>query len=290
MRRSPARSGPRSSPAQRRASSRPAPSAPTSPARRTRPTAAPITNTAGVTTSNDGSDSAAASVVVQCPDVTVVKTPDGGDVNAGSLATFTIVVSNLGPGIARNVTLTDNLPTGIDWSEDSTSCNITGLVNAEVLSCNFGDMASGATATVHVSGLTDAQDCGNIPNTATVGAANERAAQAGNNSDTGSIDVLCADIRLVKDANPVGPVSAGDPIGWDITVSNVGDGTAIGVHVEDLLPAGVDWVLGAITGDTIGRDLLDHRRRRQRVARLRRREHGPNRQLQGPRLGRDRTD
>ena len=191
-------------------------------------------------------------MVVQCPDVTVAKTPDGGDVNAGSLATFTIVVTNLGPGIARNVTLTDNLPAGIDWSEDSTSCLITGLVGSETLNCNFGDMASGATATVHVSGLTDAQDCGNIPNTATVGAANERAAQAGNNSDTGSIDVLCADIQIVKAANPVGPVSAGDPIGWDITVSNVGDGTATDVHVEDPLPAGVDWVLGAITGDTTG--------------------------------------
>jgi uncharacterized repeat protein (TIGR01451 family) len=211
-----------------------------------------VSNTASVTTSNDGSDAATASVVVQCPDVTVVKTPDGGDVNAGSLATFTIVVSNIGPGIARNVTLTDNLPGGIDWSEDSTSCSITGPVGTEVLSCNFGDMASGGNATVNVSGLTDAQDCGNIPNTATVGSTNERAAQAGNNSDTGSIDVLCADIQLVKDANPVGPVSAGDPIGWDITVSNVGDGTAIDVHVTDSLPAGVDWVLGAISGDTTG--------------------------------------
>ena len=211
-----------------------------------------VNNTAGVTTTNDGTETATASVVVQCPDVTVAKTPDGGDVNAGSLATFTIVVTNLGPGIARNVTLSDALPGGIDWSEDSTSCLITGLVGSETLNCNFGDMASGATATVHVSGLTDAQDCGNIPNTATVGAANERAAQAGNNSDTGSIDVLCADIQIVKAANPVGPVSAGDTIGWDITVSNVGDGTATGVHVEDPLPAGVDWVLGAISGDTTG--------------------------------------
>ena len=211
-----------------------------------------VSNTAGVTTSNDGSDTATASVVVQCPDVTVAKTPDGGDVNAGSLATFTIVVTNLGPGIARNVTLTDTLPAGIDWSEDSASCDITGPVNAEVLSCNFGDMASGATATVHVSGLTDAQDCGNIPNTANVAATNERAAQAGNNSDTGSIDVLCADIQIVKAANPVGPVSAGDTIGWDITVSNVGDGTATAVHLDDPLPAGVDWVLGAISGDTTG--------------------------------------
>lgn len=211
-----------------------------------------LSNTASVSTSNDGTDQATASVVVQCPDITVVKTPDGGDVNAGGTATFTIVVSNLGPGIARSVTLTDNLPAGVDWTEDSASCLITGPVGTEVLTCDFGDMASGATATVHVSGLTDAQDCGRIPNTATVGAANEATAQGGNNSDDGSVDVLCADINILKTANPVGPVSAGDTIGWDITVSNDGDGIATDVHVSDPLPAGVDWVLGAISGDTTG--------------------------------------
>ena len=213
-----------------------------------------VSNTASVSTSNDGTDQATATVTVQCPDVTVVKTPDGGDVNAGSTATFTIVVSNLGPGIARNVTLTDELPSGVDWTEDSLACSITGPVGDETLSCNFGDMASGASATVHVSGLTDAQDCGRIPNTATVGATNEAAAQGANNSDSGAIDVLCADITIVKDANPVGPVSAGDTIGWDITISNIGDGVATDVHVSDLLPSGVDWELGAITGDTDGVD------------------------------------
>ena len=211
-----------------------------------------VSNTASVSTSNDGTDQATATVVVQCPNVTVVKTPDGGDINAGSTAIFTIVTTNLGPGLARSVTLTDNLPPGVDWSEDSASCSITGAVNSEILSCNFGDLASGASATVNVSGLTDAQDCGPIPNLATVGAANEAPAQAGNNSDTGSIDVLCADVNLVKSANPVGPVSAGDTIGWDITVSNDGDGIATDVHVSDSLPAGVDWVLGAISGDTTG--------------------------------------
>jgi uncharacterized repeat protein (TIGR01451 family) len=211
-----------------------------------------VSNTASVSTSNDGTDQATATVTVQCPDVRVTKTPDGAGINAGSTATFTILVENLGPGLAKNVTLTDNLPAGVDWSEDSPSCSISGAVNSEVLSCTFGDMASGASFTVQVSGLTDAADCGTLNNTATVGASNEATAQNGNNSDAGSIVVLCADIAIVKDANPVGPVSAGDPIGWDITVSNNGTGAAIEVHVSDPLPAGVDWTLGAITGDTAG--------------------------------------
>lgn len=211
-----------------------------------------VSNTAGVQTSNDGSDTATASVVVQCPDVTVAKTPDGGTVNAGGTAQFTIVVTNLGPGTATNVTLTDNLPAGVDWSEDSASCTITGAVGSEVLNCNFGTLASGASATVHVSGLTDAADCGVIPNTATVAASNEAPAQGGNNSDNGSIEVLCAQIVIDKTANPAGPVSAGDPIGFDATVSNNGNGAATDVHVSDPLPAGIDWSLGAITGDTAG--------------------------------------
>ena len=211
-----------------------------------------VSNTASVSTSNDGTDQATASVVVQCPDVTVLKTPDGGDVNAGGTATFTILVSNAGPGIARNVTLVDELPANVDWTEDSASCSITGAVGDETLNCAFGDMASGASATVNVSGLVDGQDCGNIPNLATVAAANEAAAQTGNNSDPGSVDVLCADVNILKVANPAGPVSAGDTIGWDITVSNDGDGIATGVHVSDPLPSGVDWTLGAISGDTTG--------------------------------------
>jgi uncharacterized repeat protein (TIGR01451 family) len=211
-----------------------------------------VSNTANVATSNDGTDSATATVGVQCPDVTVAKTPDGGDVNAGGTATFTIVVTNLGPGVAKNVTLTDNLPTNVDWSEDSASCSITGNVGSEVLSCNFGNLASGATATVHVSGLTDKNDCGPILNTATVGAANEATAQGGNNSDNGSVDVLCADVNILKTANPAGPVSAGDTIGWDIAVSNDGDGVAEDVHISDPLPSGVAWTLGAISGDTTG--------------------------------------
>jgi uncharacterized repeat protein (TIGR01451 family) len=211
-----------------------------------------ISNTASVSTSNDGTDQDGANVTVDCPDVKVTKTPDGGSVNAGGTATFTILVENLGPGVARDVTLTDNLPAGVNWSEDSASCSITGAVNSQVLACSFGDLASGESATVHVSGLTDAADCGTIPNTATVDASNEAAAQDGNNSDAGSIDVLCAEIAIIKNANPVGPVSAGDSIGWDVIVSNNGTGSATDVHVSDPLPAGVDWTLGAITGDTTG--------------------------------------
>src|SRR5207249_4244482 len=111
-----------------------------------------VDNTASVTTSNDGSDSDSASVTVDCPNVTVLKTADQGTIDAGDTAAFTILVTNEGPGTAKDVTLTDTLPTGIVWSEDSAACSIA----AGAITCAFGDLADGATRTVPVPGATDA--------------------------------------------------------------------------------------------------------------------------------------
>src|SRR6185436_4469502 len=103
-------------------------------------------------------------------------------------------------------------------------------------------------------GLTDKNDCGPLDNTATVDASNEPESANGNNSDDGAIEVLCAEIAIAKTAVPAGPVNAGDDIGFDVTVTNNGTGTAIDVHVSDPLPAGVDWTADAPTGDTDGLD------------------------------------
>ena len=53
------------------------------------------------------------------------------------------MVTNNGPGVAKHVTLTDTLPVGVDWQQDNADCSIT----AGVLSCDFGNLASGASRT-----------------------------------------------------------------------------------------------------------------------------------------------
>jgi uncharacterized repeat protein (TIGR01451 family) len=220
-----------------------------------------IINTAIVTTSNDGGDSDGASVTVQCPDVTASKTPDGGAIGVGDSADFMILVTNLGPGAAHDVALSDNLPSGVDWSLGGIggmhgdpvglSCQVTGALGSEVLTCFAESMASGDDFTVAVAGLADAADCGILNNTATVSAANEPPALAGNNSDAGSLNVFC-DIAVEKTASPVGPVIAGNDVAWDIRVTNFDPGAVTDVLIVDILPAGIDWTLGAVTGDTTG--------------------------------------
>ncbi len=205
-----------------------------------------VDNTANVTTSNDGADSDSATITVNCPNVTVLKTADQGTIDAGDTAAFTIVVTNEGPGTAKGVTLTDTLPSGVVWSEDSAACSIT----AGVLSCNFGDLTAGATRTVHVTGATDAADCGVLTNTALVAASNESVENVGDNSSTATITVNCPDLLVTKDADQ-GTVNAGENIGFTVEVTNNGAGTAHGVTVTDTLPTngGLDWSIDAANSD-----------------------------------------
>ncbi|WP_436496329.1 DUF7507 domain-containing protein [Actinokineospora sp. HUAS TT18] len=198
-----------------------------------------LTNTATVSAANEtntANNTATATITVNCSDVTVEKTTDTGTISAGETARFTITVRNLGPGIATGVTLNDPLPTGVAWaiSPAVQGCSITN----NTLTCDFGTLAVNGSASVTVEGVTDAADCGTLPNTATVSAANET--NTGNNTATATITVNCSDVTVEKTTD-TGTISAGDTARFTITVRNLGPGTAYGVSLSDPLPAGVTW-------------------------------------------------
>ncbi len=111
--------------------------------------------------------------------LTVVKTADAASVTSGDTIGFTVNVTSTGTGTARAATLNDPLPTstGVSWSISPAyagpgTCAITGAVPAQVLSCSFGDLAPGASATVHVSSPTEATTAGTLANTAAAKATN----------------------------------------------------------------------------------------------------------------------
>jgi uncharacterized repeat protein (TIGR01451 family) len=208
-----------------------------------------ISNTASVSTSNDGTDSDSASVVVNCPDVKVTKTPDGGKVDAGDDIVWAIKAENIGAGAATAVVLTDHLPAGVHWTEAEADCSIAGADGSQVLTCTVGDLAAGASKTYHVSGTTDKADCGTVDNTASATATNEPSGVLTNNSDSGSVDVLCATVTLAKTADAT-TVSAGSTIGFSLSWGNSTGGKATGVVVSDPLPggAGLHWTIAGSTG------------------------------------------
>ena len=167
------------------------------------------------------------------PALVIQKTPDGGQVTAGEYASFTIAVTNNGPGAATNVDIDDPLPGGpsgnLVWEEnpDKAECSIT----SNVLHCDIASLADDASFSVTVRAQTDADDCGLLENTASADADNNPAV-----SDDGDITVLCGDIAVDKTPDG-GQVTAGDAASFTIVTTNKGDGTAKGAALSDLLPA-----------------------------------------------------
>ena len=202
-----------------------------------------LSNSATTSATNEAAsafanNTASASITVNCPDIHVVKTPDGAGINAGDEAAFTMVVSNTGTGDAYKVTLTDMLPGGLSWTDDSDACDI----NAGVLNCAWDSISAGASANVTVSAPSGAAQCGELENTASAGAPNESESAGGNNRDSGSIAVACPDIDVVKTAVN-DSINPGEDAAFAIAISNAGPGTAYGIVLTDVLPAGLTWTV-----------------------------------------------
>jgi uncharacterized repeat protein (TIGR01451 family) len=139
-------------------------------------------NTATVSADNNPSVQASASITVLAPDLSITKTADAASVISGNPIGFTVTVSNAaadGTGTASAVTISDPLPGGTDvsWSISPAyagpgSCTIDGQAPSQSLDCSLGDLAPGASASVHVQSSTDAASAGTYDNTASAAAAN----------------------------------------------------------------------------------------------------------------------
>ena len=203
-----------------------------------------IPNLASATSTNEpdsaGPNTASATIVVKCADVEVIKTPDDGEISAGDNIEFTVVIKNLGPGTAKDVSMTDKLPSGFDWTLDLGNDDC-GLSDApQVLDCSFKELAPDETIELRVSAPTAPDQCGEVPNTAVISEAFELESDLKNNSDDGLVTINCPDIEVTKVADE-SPVEYGAPISFTIVVKNAGPGTAKDVVVTEDLPAGIDW-------------------------------------------------
>src|SRR5439155_583221 len=136
-------------------------------------------------------------------------------------------VTNGGAGTAHGVTVTDGLPTstGTSWTVDGGTAAATCTTTSGTLTCNVGDLGSGASATVHLTSPTTPATCGTVDNTASVATTNDGSAQS-----SASVTVNCPDVTILKTADH-DTINAGDNAAFTITVSNSGPGSAYNVAV-----------------------------------------------------------
>ena len=197
----------------------------------------------------------------------ITKTDSPDPVRVGTNLTYTIGVENLGPSPASGVTVTDNLPKGVDLvsaSGPSGNCAAQGgkvtcaIGSLNPVGVNYGGTA--VTATIVVIPRT----AGTIRNTATV-KGDQKDPVGANNKATASTRVLgVATCRGVA-ATVIGTAGDDELLGTpgpDVIVALGGNDRIVARAGRDLICAGSgqDYVAGGTAADRVfagpGRDRL----------------------------------
>jgi uncharacterized repeat protein (TIGR01451 family)/fimbrial isopeptide formation D2 family protein len=171
----------------------------------------------------------------QLVDLAVKKTVDDATPNVGGIATFTVTVSNLGPGTATGVVINDPVPTGLSFVGNTPS---QGDYSAAGGVWNVGTIADGASATLQIQALVVGS--GAMTNTASVAAVDEPQTSSANDEGSATVTPPQADLAVVKTVSQVRP-DVGDSDTFTVTLMNHGSDAATNVAVTDLLPAGLTW-------------------------------------------------
>jgi len=142
---------------------------------------------------------------------------------------ITLVVTNTGTGVARNVKVTDTLPAGMKT-----------LDGQQTVTFNACDLAAGQSREYKISAKADKTGQFNNPATAV--------ADAGLKADAAASITVRQPVLDISKAVTRAEVFPGRPIDYDITVANKGDAPADGLVVVDTLPAGTSFVKASDNG------------------------------------------
>ena len=219
-------------------------------------------NTAQVTAATDeagqtevggvpyGSTPDTAKATLQLPSLQLEKTPDEGPAVAGGPSSFTVKVTNAGPGVARNLEIEDGTSAGMTYTAGSATANpATGFSEtsveagpapgAQTIHWHLDSLASGASVTITMPVTVGANVANGTTLTNVAGVTSDEVTTPV--EDDGSLKVEAeADMSIAKTGNAT--YRAGDEYTWHLRVKNLGPSDAQGVEVKDPLPAGTTFV------------------------------------------------
>jgi uncharacterized repeat protein (TIGR01451 family) len=174
-------------------------------------------------------------------DLAVAKSDGATTAVPGQAITYTITVTNNGPGPVTGATVTDTIPAalmGATWTCVGTgggSCAPSGSGNIADAAVN---LPVGASATYTLDAVIDSAATGSVSNTATAATpAGIEDPAPGNNTATDT-DTLTpqADLAVTKTDGQTTAVP-GEPVTYTIVVTNNGPSNASGTTVNDTVPA-----------------------------------------------------
>jgi uncharacterized repeat protein (TIGR01451 family) len=185
------------------------------------------------------------------PALSITKVADAATVNAGDPIGFVVTVKNTGTGTASGVTVSDPLPAGsgahVTWAIASQSntglCTLAGSSPSQTLNCGGSttSLAAGLSFSVHITASTSSAECGVYNNTASFTTTND-----GSGNAQASITCNKPNLTITKVADATS-VNAGSSIGFTVTLTSTGPGTAMGAILTDSLPGGTGTGVTPVT-------------------------------------------
>ena len=215
---------------------------------------------ASVTETTPGNNSATDSDTIQVTaDLTISKTNNATSSIPGAQTSYTVVVTNNGPGAVTGAIVTDTLPaqlTNASWTcaaSAGSSCQAasgTGSINTIV------NLGINGTATFTITATISATATGTLTNSASVAVPTGATDPNPNNNTAIDTDTLTpqADLSILKTLN-TNPVTAGGPVKYTIDVTNNGPSAVSGATVNDTLPPqmlNASWTCTATAGSSCG--------------------------------------
>ena len=205
----------------------------------------------GSTATGTDTDSRSATIALS-----VVKTDGSATYTPGGTATYTVTVTNGGPSVATNLTLTDSLPAGVTLTANA-SCVASGVATCGTVTGTTGQTSFGTTSATLGAAAADklvftlpvafasSMTTDPLVNTATatdLGASGPGSTATGSDSDARSAAVTL----LVTKTDGATTYTPGGTAVYAVTVENTGSTDALDVAVTDALPPGLTLTANAI--------------------------------------------
>ena len=177
-------------------------------------------------------------VVGSVADLSIEKSDSADTVYYNEIFTYTLNITNNGPDVAQNVTLTDILPKEVSFLSSNEP-------PYEIIDSNytwtFPFIAIGETKTITIKVLVETTNIGTITNHAHVTSDTIDSSLANNNISENTYVDYSAELSVIKTCDTETAI-AGDNLTYTINVTNHGPHTAYNITVTDTLPAEVSFV------------------------------------------------
>ena len=172
--------------------------------------------------------------VSEAADLSVTKTANADTATVGNNLTYTVSVTNKGTSNAKEVTLTDTLPEGVEFI--SASVNPTQK-SGNTLTFDLGNLNNGEAKTIKVT--VTPPKTGNITGSAQV---TSKTFDSDATNDiavlTTSVKPVSTDLSITTTGTPT-TVNLGDKLTYNLTVTNNSPTKATGVTLTNELPSGL---------------------------------------------------